>query len=87
MWLRIRIICITCERESVNYLYVKDNLFNEVKNGEEWSNQFEKIHKALGVSCYELDGTYKDMDSFIGDITIAYLKFQHDINKQRFSGL
>ena len=70
----------------MDYTYAKKHLYDEINNLQEFKKMFKLICESLDIGLYE-NNKLKDMDTFLGDITIAYLKYQHDVNKQRFSGL
>lgn len=64
----------------MDYTNVTENFNNNIKDALDWLKQFEFIRESLGVSLWDEDGKYKDMETFYDDLSCAYITYQRKVN-------
>jgi hypothetical protein len=70
----------------MDYTYAKLKMQEEIINPYEFDLKFKLMLHSLGVTSSDETGRFKDMDTYLEDITIAYLKYQREINGMKIHG-
>jgi hypothetical protein len=68
-----------------DYNYAKIKMNEEIYDPYSFDLKFKMICHALDVHPTNNDGKFKDMETYLNDIAIAYLKYQREVNGMKFN--
>jgi hypothetical protein len=67
-----------------DYNYAKIKMNEEINNAYDFDIKLKMMCYALDISPTNNDGKFKDMETYLGDIAVAYLKYQREVNEMKF---